>query len=245
MFRTFLLLSALLCVLSCTSSRLPAEDYETENVIIRKISDHAWQHITYLQTESFGKVPCNGLIVFDKGEAVVFDTPADDSSSAVLLDWIEKELRCKVKAVVPTHFHNDCLGGLNEFHRRGAVSYAHRPTLRMADSMHAVVPQKGFDDRLEIKVGGKKVVTAYFGEGHTRDNVIGYFPEEKVMFGGCLIKETEASKGYLGDANVKEWSATVRRVKEGYPDVKVVIPGHGSTGGAELLDYTIQLFQPK
>lgn len=63
------------------------------------------------------------------------------------------------------------------------------------------------------------------------------------MFGGCLIKELEASKGFLGDANVKEWSNTVEKVKMEYPNVKIVVPGHGEYGDKKLLDYTIKLFE--
>ena len=63
-----------------------------------------------------------------------------------------------------------------------------------------------------------------------------------MLFGGCLIKELEASKGYLGDAYVPQWSETVQRVKEAYPDVKIVIPGHGAYGDTALLNYTIKLF---
>jgi len=47
----------------------------------------------------------------------------------------------------------------------------------------------------------------------------------------------------LGDANAKEWSATVAKIKVEKPEVKIVIPGHGKTGGKELLDYTINLFK--
>jgi metallo-beta-lactamase class B len=53
----------------------------------------------------------------------------------------------------------------------------------------------------------------------------------------------QATKGFLGDANVKDWSATVRKVKQAFPSVKLVIPGHGEIGGQELLDYTIELFK--
>jgi hypothetical protein len=45
------------------------------------------------------------------------------------------------------------------------------------------------------------------------------------LFGGCLLKELDASKGYLGDANVSAWSDTVEKVKKEYPDVKIVIRG--------------------
>ena len=83
----------------------------------------------------------------------------------------------------------------------------------------------------------------FLGQGHTKDNVVGYFRSENIMFGGCLIKELDASKGYLGDANIEEWSRTVENVKMNYPDVKIVVPGHGEYGDKKLLDYTIQLFR--
>ena len=65
------------------------------------------------------------------------------------------------------------------------------------------------------------------------------------MFGGCLIKELDATKGYLGDANVAAWSNTVEKVKNAYPNVKIIIPGHGNYGDKKLLDYTINLFKNK
>jgi len=34
---------------------------------------------------------------------------------------------------------------------------------------------------------------------------VGYFPKENIIFGGCLIKAIDASKGYLGDANTADW----------------------------------------
>jgi metallo-beta-lactamase class B len=63
------------------------------------------------------------------------------------------------------------------------------------------------------------------------------------LFGGCLIRELEASRGYTDDGNVNTWSATVENVKRAYPNVKIVVPGHGEYGDVQLLDYTIQLFK--
>jgi metallo-beta-lactamase class B len=105
------------------------------------------------------------------------------------------------------------------------------------------VPQNGFNDSLKLSVGNTYAVVKYFGQGHTKDNVVSYFPKENILFGGCLIKELQATKGYLGDANVGEWSSTVEKVKQQYPNVKIVIPGHGKIGGKDLLDYTIKLFE--
>ena len=57
-----------------------------------------------------------------------------------------------------------------------------------------------------------------------------------------MIKEIDAGPGYLGAANLKQWSATVQKVKAAYPKATTVIPGHGKHGGTELLDYTIKMF---
>ncbi len=220
--------------------------YETETLIVKRLTDHVYQHITFLNTQSFGRVPCNGMIVMNGSEAVVFDTPADDSGSSELLDFISNKLNVKVTALVATHFHADCVGGLKEFHGRNIPSYPSNLTIKFLNEKHNdVVPQHGFDGELELNVGDKKVVAGFLGEGHTRDNVVGYFPDEQVLFGGCLVKEVGAGKGNLEDADTLEWSGTMVNLKTKYPDLKIVIPGHGKSGGAELLDYTEQLFQVK
>ena len=233
------------CLIFGCHSVKPIKNYTSETLIIQKIADHAYQHISFLETESFGKVACNGMIVFDKNEVIIFNTPTDNVTSLELINWVEKELNCKIKAIIPTHFHADCLGGLAAFHERKIPSFAHQATIKIAESKHLAVPQSGFDQVLKLKVGNKQVLAEFLGEGHTKDNVIGYFPAEKIMFGGCLIKELGAGKGNLADANIQDWPLTVAKVKEKYPDTKITIPGHGKIGGPELFDYTIKLFEQK
>ena len=113
----------------------------------------------------------------------------------------------------------------------------------MADDVQAI-PRFSFENKLELEVGKDYIINHFLGEGHTKDNMIGYIPSEKMLFGGCMIKEMGASKGNISDANLDEWSNTVSRIKKVYPKIKHVIPGHGKPGGTELLDYTIELFQP-
>jgi metallo-beta-lactamase class B len=245
MSKQFLPLILVFLFIGCKSAKVSDKSYTSANIIIQKVKGNVYRHTTSLQTESFGKVTCNGMIVFDKNEAVVFDTPIDDSTSSELISWVKDSLNCKIIAIIPTHFHTDCLSGLKEFHRNGIPSYASNKTIESARLRNYSLPQNGFDTLLELKVGSRKVIAEFNGEGHTRDNIIGYFPSEKVMFGGCLIKETGAGKGNLEDANVKDWPATVSRLKEKYSDAQVVIPGHGKSGNTALLDYTIKLFEQK
>ncbi|WP_296311290.1 subclass B1 metallo-beta-lactamase [Winogradskyella sp. UBA3174] len=219
--------------------------YQTENLIIKKLSNHIYEHISYLNTDDFGKVACNGMLVINENEGVLFDTPTDKKSSIELINFVTKELKCKIIALIPTHFHNDCVGGLAEFEEHNIPTYASKQTIELLkeNGQKFSQPIKDFTDSLTLDIGNKKVYADYFGEGHTKDNIVGYFPNDKAVFGGCLIKEVGASKGYLADANINEWSKTVVKVKQKYPNAKIVIPGHGKWGNTELFDYTIKLFE--
>lgn len=221
----------------------PIEVYHSESLIITQISDNAFLHTSFLRTNDFGNVSCNGLIVRNSNEVLIFDTPTDNKSSEHLITFIKEQLRCKINAIVPTHFHNDCLGGLTSFHKVKIPSYGNYSTIKLATQSNVDAPKNGFNDSLKLSLGNTFAVVKYFGQGHTLDNVVGYFPSENILFGGCLIKELDATKGYLGDANIREWSYTVEKIKQEYANVKIVVPGHGEIGGKELLDYTIKLFK--
>lgn len=219
--------------------------YQTENLIIKRISDHVYVHISFLNTDDFGKVASNGMLVISENEGIIFDTPTDNTGSLELMNFVNNELESEIIAIIPTHFHQDCIGGIQKFEERNIPIYATHQTLEILKNEDQNSPKsiKGFDSSLILTVGSKKIHAEYFGEGHTADNIIGYFPEGNTIFGGCLIKTMGAGKGYLGNANVNEWSETVRKIKLKYPNIKRVIPGHGEWGGKELLDYTIHLFE--
>ncbi|MDF9795037.1 metallo-beta-lactamase class B [Catalinimonas alkaloidigena] len=215
----------------------------SEDLEIIPLTDKSFIHVSYVTYPSFGRVACNGLLYVNGNEAVVMDTPPNDEISGQLLDWISQKFpETKVTSVVINHFHSDCLGGLGAFHEAGATSYASRLTCSLAGQDNAVVPQNSFARKKKIKVGDQEVVCRFLGEAHTRDNIVTWLPEEEILFGGCMVKSVNATKGNLEDANVDEWASTISKVKRKYKEAKTIIPGHGDAGGVELLDYTMQLF---
>lgn len=233
--------------LNCSAQKkdsfTPKVVYRSDDLIITQISENTFEHTSFLQTQDFGNVPCNGLIVSNDNEVIIFDATNNDKSSEELINWIEQTLNYKINAIIATHFHDDCLGGLNAFDEKNIPSYAYFKTIELAKENNLAIPKNSFKDSLILKVGSEKVIAKFFGEGHTKDNVVGYFPSEDIMFGGCLIKEVKAGKGNLEDANEAEWSSTIEKVKKEYPNVKIIVPGHGEHGNKELLDYTINLFK--
>ena len=217
--------------------------YESENLIVKKISQNSYIHVSYIQTETWGKVGSNGMIAVNHNQAIVFDTPTNDETSKELIDWITSKLKVKIVAVIPTHFHKDCLGGLDEFHKNNIPSYANIKTMELASQNNYSIPLHSFRKMKKLKLGKTFITLKHFGGGHTEDNIIAYFKDDKVIFGGCLIKSMTAGKGNLEDAKIEEWSSTVDKIIAAYPQVKIVIPGHGKHGGTELLDKTSLMFK--
>ena len=218
--------------------------YTSNHLSIYRLSDHVYAHLSYLQTNDFGRVPCNGMIVINKNEAAIFDTPANDSSTSELIQYLSSTLHVKIKAIVPTHFHEDCVAGIEKFIQKNIPVIAHDQTIDLLKTTGKSYskPFVAFNKNHKIKLADKKVYLEYHGQGHTKDNVVAYFPVDEALFGGCLIKEMNASKGYLGDANLSAWPTTVKKLKAKHSKLRIVIPGHGDGGGIELLDYTISLF---
>lgn len=244
--RRFFKIVAIICVatfFSCNKNNASKIVYETESLVIKQVSPNVYKHVSYLQTNDFGNVPCNGMIYITDNKALVFDTPTTDLVSVELINWITKNKNALVAGVVVNHFHDDCLGGLQGFHNHNVKSYASNKTIALAIKDSVTVPEIGFETKLNLTLGNNKIITQFLGEGHTKDNTVSYLENEKVLFGGCMIKSLNAKKGYLGDANITKWSTTVAKVKTTFPEIKTVIPGHGKSGDTALLDYTIKLFK--
>lgn len=94
-----------------------------------------------------------------------------------------------------------------------------------------------FDEHegLVLRFGAEEVRVVYPGAAHSPDNVVVFFPSRGVLFGGCMIKGS-ASVGFIGDADLDHWESAVDSVRA--LGAKIVIPGHGPVGGAELFDLT-------
>ncbi|MEP0266659.1 subclass B1 metallo-beta-lactamase [Dokdonia sp.] len=211
---------------------------------IVKLSENNYQYISYLKLGTSNFYPCNGYVYISNGEAIVFDTPVDNTSAAQLIDFIQNELKVTVKGVVINHAHTDAAGGINAFAKANIPSYASDKTAAIL-AKYSVTITHPFETSQEIKIGNVIVENTYFGPAHTDDNITSYIKEQDILYGGCMIKSQHAGKGNVKDANLSLWPETVQKVKETYPNVRVVIPGHGNRGDASLLDYTTRLFIAK
>ena len=241
--RTAIFLLLLLCISQHSLSQLDSLVYDSPTLKIRQISNHAFVHISFLDTNDYGKVACNGMLVIKDNEAVVLETPINNEVAAELINWIDKDHQAKIHAVIIHHFHEDCLGGLGAFHQRNIPSYANQLTIDSAGREGVGLPIHAIEQGHRTPVADQALQSYYFGPAHTVDNIVSLYQDGQILFGGCMLKALGSKEGNLADANVSEWSQTIRKLKAELPDIQMVIPGHGNKGGPELLDYTIQLFE--
>jgi len=224
------------------TSPAPERMVLTEDLHLEPLADVLWLHTSYQTLESFGRSGANGLLLVSDGEGALIDTPWTEEQTARLLDWAAEHLNAEVTVVISTHSHPDCLGGLAEAHRRGARSYALSRTVELARKAGVEVPRNAVAGFAEIRVGSRRLELHFVGPGHTEDNGVVWIPDEKVLFGGCLVRSARSRHlGYTEEADLAGWPRTIERLKKQYAEAKVIVPGHGEPGGVALLERTLEL----
>ncbi len=248
---TAMILTILLSCFSltaCDSKPIAAQHDKSinlsEDVTVQEISPGVWLHTTYMDVKGYGKVGANGLIVINGQIAIMIDLPWTNKQTGILFDWVKEKWHANIQTVVPTHSHDDCAGGLEEAHRRGADSIASNKTIQLMAQANTPRASKGFDDKIDLMVGDRSIELSYIGPGHTVDNIVACIPDSKVLFAGCLLTGLDFKTiGNTADADLDTYPETLNKMRQEYAEAMLVVPGHGKSAGIELIDHTANLLK--
>ncbi len=186
----------------------------------------------------------NGLYVVTNEGVIMIDSPWDVSQCQPLLDSIEKKHHKKVILCIATHSHADRTGGLSYYRQKGIKTYTSKQTDSISQKSGENRAEYTFQKDTVFKVGQYSFQTCYAGAGHTRDNIFIWFNTNKVLYGGCAIKSYEADDlGYIGEADLKAWPFTLKKVKQKFPKAEFVIPGHQGWKSLQSIDHTLELLR--
>lgn len=218
----------------------------SRDLYLLKLSEETYIHVSWHSDAEWGKFTSNGVIVSKNGKAALFDTPMTDSLTRKLVNFIQDSLNCKIDYFIPNHFHSDCTAGMEILDSIGAVTISSEKTKEISVAKKILTADKTFSDTFLIHLEGKLIELKYPGPAHTNDNIVVWIADEKILFGGCMIRAKKStSSGNIADANITEWPNTIKKLKTDYSDAKIVIPGHGDYGGKELFNHTIKLVTRK
>ena len=208
---------------------------------VRPLRPGFWLHVS----KDAAGVPANGLLVRAKAGLLLVDTGWTGDQTRRLVEWGEKSLGASFTKAVVSHAHADRAGGVAFLHRRHIPVAALDLTVEKlrqggAGELPAVILTTSspvYRDPLGFEV-------FFPGPGHTADNVVLWFPEARVLFGGCLVKAAGAEGlGNIAEADLGSWAGTVGAVRNRYPGAEVVVPGHGEVAGPAALDRTLELLR--
>lgn len=208
------------------------------------LKDSIFIHVSFQILEEYGRVPANGLLIIKNGKAIMVDTPWNNDKTETLTTFLKEKMNVQVEKLIIGHSHEDCMGGLEYLQSIGVESLANSRTLEKCIKHQLPIPSFSFQEKMVFDFYGEEIICQYFGGGHSSDNITVYLPMQDILFGGCLVKSKGSRNlGFTGDAVIEEWAASVQDILDTYPEIRYIVPGHGSYGDIELLNHTIQLVE--
>jgi glyoxylase-like metal-dependent hydrolase (beta-lactamase superfamily II) len=229
------LLLILVAVATCTVAK-----ENSTTLQLRQIDNGVVLHTSYKMIGEYGLVDSNGLVVVNGHQAIIIDTLWSEDDTEKLLSWIKGQ-GLNVEASISTHFHEDRTAGIQVLNSESIPTYTSDLTNEILIREGKPTATNVFHSS-EFSLFDGLVEVFYPGAGHTEDNLVVWLPENKILFGGCLVRSLEwKGLGFTGDSNVSSWADSIRKIQSKYPKIETIVPGHGKEGDISILGHTIKL----
>lgn len=218
---------------------------QTKNsgILITPLSKNCYIYTTYHNYKG-SVASANGLYVLTTNGVILIDSPWDTTQFQPLLDSIQARHHMPVVFCLATHSHEDRSAGLEFYSQKNIKTYTSTLTDSLSKINHYKRAQFHFVKDTTFTIGQTVFQIFYPGAGHTIDNVVVWFPAEKILYGGCLIKSVEATDlGYIKEANLQAWPQTLKNLQQKFPQPKFIIPGHDNFTSLNAINHTLKLLQ--
>ncbi len=197
----------------------------------------------------------NSAVYIGTDHVTVIGATWTPDTAKLLVGEISKVTKKPVTEVIDTNYHPDRAGGNAYFKSIGAKVISTEMTRDLMKSgwddvvagthksipdypvLPAALPDMTYPGDFTLQDGRVKAI--YLGPSHTPDGIFVYFPEEKILYGGCILKEQLGSLAY---ANIDEYPKTLRKLQQLNLGFTTIIAGHYSpVHGPELIDQYLGL----
>ena len=180
---------------------------------INQIAEHVYR---------FGATQ-NAMFVVTPAGIILVDGSCDN------MEWLKSELKRRfnqpVKYAVMSHDHQSHICDMDVF-ADTAVGIGHVNILPhiLREKRRTIIPQILFEDRMEIELGGMKVVLLHLGPTHSDNMIYVHVPSEGVMFAPDFGRGRNILPDFrdLDVHNALKALTTLSLL----PDVKIVLEGH-------------------
>ncbi len=197
----------------------------------------------------------NSVVYVGPESVTVVGATWTPETARLLAAEIRKVTAKPIREVVVPDYHPDRAGGSAYFRSIGAKVVSRRQTVELLKqrwdqavrevragqasypALAAAPPDTVHEGDYELQ--GGRVRALYTGPAHTPDGIFVYFPEERVLYGNCILKE---QLGNLDSADLVEYPRTLLKLKAMKLGYTAIIAGHFSpVHGPELLDRFLEM----
>ncbi len=235
-------------------------DRALDSMLYRKpeqVAVGVWSAIGATAPGSYANSGHNNNLSFVIGESHVLVFNAGDNYllARALHDEIRKVTALPVKAVVLENGQGHAMLGSNYWQEQGVPVIAHVDAAREIDAHGAEIlermrlrngekarhtrltrPDRTFDDRLDIDLGGLQVELRYLGPAHSPGDIVAWIPQRQLVISGDMAFHQRLLP-IFDDTDTAAWIESWKRFAALEPDI--VIPGHGDpTDLGEVTRYT-------
>ncbi len=227
MLRPSRILPVVCCALALSAAAAPAQTVKwTTERSINQLTEHVYR---------FGTTQ-NAMFIATSEGIIVVDGDCDN------MQWLRSELQARFKVpvryVVLSHDHQSHICDTHVF-ADTAVGIGHvniRPHI-VREKRQAIVPQVMFEDRMEIELGGVRVVLLHLGPTHSDNMIYVHVPAEGVLFAPDFARGRNILPDFR-DLDVHNALKALRTLAY-LPDVKIVLEGHdrSTTTQQAFLDF--------
>jgi glyoxylase-like metal-dependent hydrolase (beta-lactamase superfamily II) len=199
------------------------------------------------------RLPANTSWIEFKDFVVVIEANTPSGINPALAE-IKKTTSKPIRYVFDTHYHWDhtqgnsiladqnvtivcsqeCANELAGPKGTGEWASMSRNTTHSLAPYRLQQPNVTFGDFMAIDDGTRRLELKRVGPGHTIGDSVAYLPKEGILFTGDLVVNWKFGNN-VGDrdADIPNWSKVLLELAK--PEVKAVVPGHGSVGTIETL----------
>jgi metallo-beta-lactamase class B len=199
----------------------------------------------------------NSLVYVGRSYITVIGASWTPDTARALAGEIRKVSRLPVREVIDTSPDPEWAGGNAYWRTTGARIHAidvtydllertWTATVEACRKNHPTYPQvplalptERHPGEFELQSGGIRAF--YLGPSHTAGDIFVYFPRERVLDAGSILKE---QLGNMAKADVVEYPKTLRKLRELHLPIDVVISGHWSAvHGPDLIEHYLMLLR--
>ena len=232
--------------LTIPCTRVAAQENKT--LVLSKLTDKIYIAEDYYLSKE------NSLVYIGASYVTVVGATWTPETARLLAAEVARITSKPIKEVINTNHDLDRVGGNSYFKSIGAriisttlirdlLKQEGKRSVEIArqnsdyPNVEVVLPDTAFQGDFTLQDGS--VRGFYLGPSHKADDIFVYFPNEKVLYGGCILKE---QLGNTDGIDRGEYPKTLQKLKNLKLPINTIISGHFSpVHGSELIDQFLQL----